>query len=685
MRLAALALGVVALVSTAGSALGGFSGTINGIAANLSSATTVLQSIVTGGSGACTSTGAGTSTAVNSVNCPDSVLPSGTVAAAPSTTSKSVTINNLSTPNASTPTISVTSCGLQSISDSGAANNSGIIHGTVTYGAAGALTGGSGLSFAQASNTYGATVTPVTNPSNFSIVGWFNMPATTSVGTILGFTDSHTNSAQTTSDRSLWLQGRRINWGVINNGTKQVVTSATNLTAGWHFVAATVGATTQTLYVDNQAVVSSAFTSTSNYTGYWHIGWGDETGWSNVPSNMYWPGTLDNIAVIPGQLSAAQVANLYAQTTDAAEVNAITALNPTNFWKLNDTASNLYTGNVPTAGPQSWQTDASGNGNTLINPGSSVTWTSSGGPLGGAAYATFSGSNYLTSTTQYVNPQGWTVSAYFKTGPVPGGSGPIFEFSNTQLQSPTQWDRHVWIDATGHLVFGVYPGAVKEVTSTGTYADNTWHQVTASSGAAGMKLYVDGTLVASDATVTTSEVTTGWWHLGWGNMRTGWTNPPTNSYWTGGIGNVAIFNSQLSNAQVATFAPAAATTQSAFASAISALTPIVFWPMQSATGVSTSACQGILASVQVVNGTTTSCAYPAGSGACGTPSLSLTGLSTPANLTAGATQTVTLTLAKSGVPASLNATHAFANVRFSLTTGSFSALLNHTLSGSMDL
>jgi hypothetical protein len=246
----------------------------------------------------------------------------------------------------------------------------------------------------------------------------------------------------------------------------------------------------------------------------------------------------------------------------------------------------------------------------------------------------------------------------------------------------------VWLDATGHLVYGVYPSAVKEVTSPGatSYADNTWHQITATNGAAGLKMYVDGTLVATDATVTTSEVTTGWWHLGWGNVRNGWTNPPTNSYWTGGISEVAVFPTQLTNAQVTSLSPSVATSQATFDAAVSAITPTLYWPMQSASAVASNACAGLLASVQVLNGATTSCAYPAGAGACATPpTQQLVNLSTPVNLTTGATQTVTFTVSKANVSASLTGTHAFASIRFSVTSGGFSAVLNHTLSGSMDL
>jgi hypothetical protein len=250
VALSVLAAAAVALTGMTSSAFGGFTGAVSG-SATATTATAVLRDSVTGGTGNCTSTGSGSTTDVNTVSCPDSALPNGAVSSSPSTTTSTIALSNLSTPNTSTPSLVVPTCGLQSVADSAAAADTGIVHKTMTFGTTGALTGGTAVTLTQSSSAYVATVKPYTNPANFSVAGWFNFPLNSSSGTIIGFTDSHTDSGQSTADRSLWLSNRRISWGV-NNGTKQVVTSTTNLAANtWHFVVATVGSNGLNLYVDN--------------------------------------------------------------------------------------------------------------------------------------------------------------------------------------------------------------------------------------------------------------------------------------------------------------------------------------------------------------------------------------------------------------------------------------------------
>ena len=65
------------------------------------------------------------------------------------------------------------------------------------------------------------------------------------------------------------------------------------------------------LYVDGTAVATNPQTGAQAYTGYWRIG-GDPT-WGST--SAYFTGTLDEAAVFPTALTAAQVGNLYAAGT----------------------------------------------------------------------------------------------------------------------------------------------------------------------------------------------------------------------------------------------------------------------------------------------------------------------------------------------------------------------------------
>jgi hypothetical protein len=57
--------------------------------------------------------------------------------------------------------------------------------------------------------------------------------------------------------------------------------------------------------------------------------------------------------------------------------------------------------------------------------------------------------------------------------------------------------------------------------SSGTGLNNNqWHMAVATQSAAGMRLYIDGVQVASNAN-TVAETQTGWWRAGCGNLA-GW-------------------------------------------------------------------------------------------------------------------------------------------------------------------
>jgi hypothetical protein len=71
------------------------------------------------------------------------------------------------------------------------------------------------------------------------------------------------------------------------------------------------------------------------------------------------------------------------------------------------------------------------------------------------------------------------------------------------------------VKPTGHLVWGVYNGAVDEVTSPSVYNLGAWTMVVAEIGSGGMKLYVNNSLVVSNAAYTTPQNYTGYWHIGW--------------------------------------------------------------------------------------------------------------------------------------------------------------------------
>ncbi|HTW21668.1 MAG TPA: LamG-like jellyroll fold domain-containing protein [Mycobacteriales bacterium] len=666
--------GLVGLVATAGLvaalvAQGTTAGFTSGMTGKgtFSSGTALLADTI--GTTTCTSTSGSTVGSGNSTNCTTNPLPSGTLPAG--TTSVSTTLNAPGTLLSSVSAVGG-SCGVQSVRDASSAGaDTGIVRNTVTNQSAGPLSG-SALAFTQSSSAYVSTLKSYTDPETFSIAAWFKYTSGTS-GTIIGFTDNSISSGQSVADRALWVNGGKLYWGVAPGGTQKEV-SGTASAGTWHLAVAEIGSSGERLYLDGSLLSSTtSVTTAGTYTGYWHLGWGGESGWSNAPSNLFWPGSLADVAVIPSQLSTAQITTLWGQTSNTNEQTQISALGPTAFWPLDDAATATYSGAVPGTGLPPFA-DASGNGNTGVGNGSITTGVS--GPLGGTA-ASFDGSTaWMSTTNQYSDPHPLTITAWFKTSVA---SGTIIEFANIQngLSGFTTWDRHIWVDSAGHLVWGVWPNQEEQVTSPGSYADGNWHQVAASVGPAGLLLYVDGSLVASNTSVTVPQVFDGYWRLGDGNENNVWTDPPPNVLWQGSLAQVAVYPAQLTAAQIS--ALTTPSTASAYESAVLALNPTSFWELSDVTP-SLTPCGQVYATIQTTTGSVVNCAFPAGSGACPTPSSAATlaswGNASLSGLTAGGSQTVNITLASAGATA-LTGVHVSGTMSFTATGAGFTAVLNH--------
>jgi hypothetical protein len=160
------------------------------------------------------------------------------------------------------------------------------------------------------------------------------------------------------------------------------------------------------------------------------------------------------------------------------------------------------------------------------------------------------------STGHVVRPTGTTAStntfteeAWFRTTT---GGGKIAGWGNSRNTASTTYDRHLYLSDTGALCFGVNPSTKSVISSPATYLDGRWHYVAATLGTNGMRLYVDGSQVAANAAVTSAGTAyNGYWRTGY-DAVTGWTNAPTNPWFTGDLDEVAFYTTTLSATQVAT-------------------------------------------------------------------------------------------------------------------------------------
>lgn len=264
-----------------------------------------------------------------------------------------------------------------------------------------------------------------------------------------------------------------------------------------------------------------------------------------------------------GGLAAGHVTGTLAYFTDKATVTSGTysankfftcdqavrgSGSPYLYWEFDETSLGL-TGTTAADSSGNGRTGAynytllTGNGVTLNQPRACSRDT-------GTA-ATFNGSNgYVstTSTTAIAGPNTFSISLWFKTTTTSGGK--LVGFGGSRTGVSTNYDRHIYMTNAGKLVFGVYPNAVRTVTSPLSYNDNVWHQVTATLSSAGMKLYVDGSLVASRTDTTTAESYSGFWRVGFDNLDA-WDTVPTSRYFAGTIDEVAIYTTALSDTDIA--------------------------------------------------------------------------------------------------------------------------------------
>jgi hypothetical protein len=537
-----------ALALSVSTALGGFNATISDPGNTFSSGLLALHDTISATT--CAANGA---TSPNT-SCSTAPLPAlgGTSSAA---STSAVTLANAGTvvENASTE---INSCVTREVADT-ENNDTGLPVNGITY----LQTGPSAGTYSEQTNasTAGTNWIETTNiyndPSTYTIAGWFEMPTITSGGTLMEFANVQ-QGTPADYDRILWIDNTgHLRWGVNKAGTGEEQTDAAAITANtWNYVLISFASGgTVSGYLNGTRVFTSAsatYDTPDSYNGYWRLGYGysSATTWANTPTDPYFDGNLSGFTYYATTaLTTANDTTLYDAGNFAPyPANLATVGTPTAYWAMQESGATGYS----TSGtPNGIVPDQSGNGNTGTVAGG-VTLANGVSPISGGESYEFNGSTgNIETTTQEVNPQVFTQSAWFE---LPSGdSGPIMGFSDVQTTTGlADWDRAIWVDSTGHLVAAVWPDStIQEITSTGTFNNGAWHEVTVTVGPAGFLMYADGSLIASNLAITTVQVYNGYWHIGWGgNELTSWTDPPAVDWFPGDIAGVAEYSTQLSAA-----------------------------------------------------------------------------------------------------------------------------------------
>ena len=207
-------------------------------------------------------------------------------------------------------------------------------------------------------------------------------------------------------------------------------------------------------------------------------------------------------------------------------------------WPLSDTAA-------ATAAA-----DISGKGATGTYQGTRAVDTAA--PLacprdGGRAWSLDGTSSYADLATQQTNPTTFTIEIWFRTTTP---TGRLIGFGSSATGGSGSFDRHLYVNKSGGVTFGVYNGAVRTISSPATtYANGAWHYAAATLSSGGIVLYVDGVKVASDTTVTTAQNYNGYWRVGYDSLS-GWTNVGTSNYFKGSLRYAAVYTTALTATQI---------------------------------------------------------------------------------------------------------------------------------------
>lgn len=164
------------------------------------------------------------------------------------------------------------------------------------------------------------TTQPAAVGSSFAVEMWFKT-STSSGGKLVGYGNA-TSGNSSNPDRHLYMRNNgALVFGIWQGANKTIQTPGTYRDNLWHHVVGQLSPTKGLqLYVDGVLVASddTATASARPITGYWRVGGDTVSGWTSAPSSSYFNGRIDEFAVYPSTLSAAQVTEHFALGTGAA-------------------------------------------------------------------------------------------------------------------------------------------------------------------------------------------------------------------------------------------------------------------------------------------------------------------------------------------------------------------------------
>lgn len=401
----------------------------------------------------------------------------------------------------------------------------------VTRGAAGAVIGdsGTGSTFDGSATGFAATNAPEQASDTFSVEAWVKTTSTKG-GKIIGFGTTNT-STSSSYDRHVYMDDAgRIWFGVHPGGVRTVNTTAAYNDGKWHQVVATLGPAGMALYVDGAKAASRAdVTGGQAYSGYWRIGGDNLGGWTSRPTSNFIAAAIDEVAVYGSPLTLAEVIDHYeasgrVSTAPATPSDpygtAIYNADPDLYWRLGEKSGTVAADSSRAANPGTYSGTLTQGAPGLVSRTDNTASVFAGG--------------VVSSNSQVADPRIYSLEAWFSTTTNQGGK--IIGFGDAQTGLSGNYDRHVYLQDDGRLVFGTWSGSANTVTTTAAYNDGRRHHVVAVQSPTGMRLYVDGGIVGTNPQAGAQSYA-GYWRVG-GDPTWGSSSP----YFAGTIDEVAVYS-----------------------------------------------------------------------------------------------------------------------------------------------
>jgi signal peptidase I len=149
-------------------------------------------------------------------------------------------------------------------------------------------------------------------------------------------------------------------------------------------------------------------------------------------------------------------------------------------------------------------------------------------------------------------PDTFSVEIWFRTTSSRGGQ--LIGFGESATGTSAVADRNIWMRSNGALRFSIREdNTVRTLNAPGTYRDGLWHHAVATLSSSGMRLYVDGALVASNNRDTAYHYdpygSDGFWRVG-GDTTAGMSGVDDATL-VSSIDNAAVYTTALTASQVA--------------------------------------------------------------------------------------------------------------------------------------